>query len=67
ERQVWPLSMIYFERVLVVLAWCRLRADYRTFRLDRIERMDDTGQSFRPRRARLLADFLARFADRPDR
>lgn len=59
QRRVWPLSMVYFERALIVLAHCRLRDDFRSFRLDRITALSETGESFRPRRAALLRAYLA--------
>lgn len=60
RRRIWPLSVVFFERVLIVLALCRLRDDFRSFRLDRITALTDTGESFRPRRAALLHAYLAR-------
>lgn len=60
HRRIWPLSLVFFERALIVLAFCRLRQDFRAFRLDRISALSEPGESFRPRRARLLRDYLAR-------
>ena len=59
QRRIWPLSVVFFERVLIVLAYCRLREDFRAFRLDRIATLAETSESFRPRRAALLRDYLA--------
>jgi predicted DNA-binding transcriptional regulator YafY len=59
ERTVYPLSLAYSERVLAVLAWCCLRQDFRIFRADRIAAAVRTGESFRPRRASMLRDYLA--------
>lgn len=36
RRTVWPLMIGYADATRIVLAWCELRADFRTFRLDRI-------------------------------
>ena len=60
QRRIWPLSVVFFERVLIVLAYCTLRQDFRAFRLDRIGQMQTTGESFRPRRAALLRQYLER-------
>jgi predicted DNA-binding transcriptional regulator YafY len=60
RRRIWPLSVVFFERVLIVLAFCTLRQDFRAFRLDRIGQMQVTGESFRPRRASLLRQYLER-------
>ena len=62
HRRIWPLSVVFFERVLIVLAYCTLRQDFRAFRLDRIRHLETTGHSFRPRRAALLREYLARNA-----
>lgn len=59
ERRVWPLSVVYLERVSILLAWCRERAAFRRFRTDRITHARPTGASFRPRRVPLLRDFIA--------
>lgn len=36
ERIVWPFAIALFDRADVLLGWCELRSDYRTFRIDRI-------------------------------
>jgi predicted DNA-binding transcriptional regulator YafY len=36
ERTVWPLVIGYLHAVRVLIAWCELRNDFRSFRLDRI-------------------------------
>lgn len=36
ERVIWPYGLAFFERVRLVCAWCELRADHRSFRLDRV-------------------------------
>jgi predicted DNA-binding transcriptional regulator YafY len=37
ERTIWPLVIGYLDSVRVLIAWCELRDDFRTFRLDRID------------------------------
>ncbi|MGZ9811680.1 helix-turn-helix transcriptional regulator [Pseudoroseicyclus sp. H15] len=63
EREIYPLALMYTERTLTVLAWCCLREDFRRFRSDRIEAAEDTGRSFRPARASLLREYLARLQE----
>ncbi|MGR3761375.1 helix-turn-helix transcriptional regulator [Roseobacteraceae bacterium NS-SX3] len=58
ERQVKPLSVVYFDRSTVLLAWCNLRQDVRVFRLDRMHGLQVTGDSFRPHRVPMLRDAL---------
>lgn len=36
ERVVWPFALAFFDRVRLLLAWCELRQDFRSFRTDRI-------------------------------
>lgn len=57
SRRVWPLSIVFLDRSLMLLAWCCLRQDFRRFDVSRIGRAERTGQSFRPRRVPLLRDF----------
>lgn len=59
DRQILPLAIVYLERVLVLLAWCCLRQDYRKFRVDRIAGIQMTEASFRPRRVPMLRDYVA--------
>lgn len=62
RRVIRPLALMYSDRVLTVLSWCCLRADFRMFRLDRIDAVEARGTSFRPRRASLLREYLARLS-----
>lgn len=62
RRRVWPLAIVYLDRLLVVLAWCCLREGYRKFQVERITKVDTTGDTFRPRRAAMLRDYLAELA-----
>jgi len=39
ERVVRPFALGFFDRVRMILAWCELRDDFRSFRADRIEAM----------------------------
>ncbi|MCJ8333976.1 MAG: YafY family transcriptional regulator [Epibacterium sp.] len=58
-RQVKPLSLLYFDRSTVLVAWCYLRQAFRVFRLDRMEALEVSDQSFRPDRVPLLRDAMA--------
>jgi predicted DNA-binding transcriptional regulator YafY len=59
-RTLWPLSIVYVNGGFVLLAHCRLREDFRMFRVERIGNASLTNSSFRPRRAALLREYLAR-------
>lgn len=60
RRTIWPLAIVYLDRMLVVLARCCLRDDFRIFRVDRITTVATAGISFRPHRAALLRSYLTR-------
>ena len=59
QRTVKPLGIVYFQDTNVLLSWCHLRQDFRMFRLDRMDDLEVTDQSFRPHRVSLLRDHLA--------
>ena len=48
ERTVRPLCLAYFGPVWLLSAWCELRDDFRTFRLDRIDGFDVPGDQLPP-------------------
>jgi predicted DNA-binding transcriptional regulator YafY len=58
-RNVWPLSIVFLDRKLMLLAWCCLRQDFRRFDLARMGSVARTGGSFRPRRVPMLREFHA--------
>lgn len=60
ERRVDPLGFVYLDRSNVLMAWCHLRHDFRTFRLDRISHFERTANSFRPKRVSMLREHLER-------
>ena len=60
ERVVWPLALAYFESVQMLVAWCELRVDFRTFRMDRIHEATPVEGRFGRRRAVLLAEWRRR-------
>lgn len=37
RRVVWPITIGYFDATRLLIAWCELRDDFRTFRTDRIQ------------------------------
>lgn len=65
QRTVWPLAIVYLESALMLLAHCRLRGDFRMFRLERMQKVEPTTTSFRPRRAGLLRLYLEELKARP--
>lgn len=65
-RRIWPFAVGYQETSRLIMAWCELRADFRSFRTDRVERADFTGERYPERpailRARWRRDQQARWA-----
>jgi predicted DNA-binding transcriptional regulator YafY len=57
HRRVLPLSVVFLDRTLMLLGWCQLRQDFRRFNLHKIETLDWTTESFRPRRVPMLREF----------
>jgi predicted DNA-binding transcriptional regulator YafY len=60
ERTVRPLCLAYFGPVWLLSAWCELREDFRTFRLDRIDGFNVETDRFRMEPGKTLHDFLKR-------
>jgi predicted DNA-binding transcriptional regulator YafY len=53
QRTLRPLGCFYWGKVWTLAAWCEARQDFRSFRLDRMERIE------------LLQSAAGRFADEP--
>ena len=58
QRVIWPLSVVFLDRTLMLLAWCTWRQGFRRFKLDLMGNITLTDTSFRPRRVPLLREFL---------
>ncbi len=63
ERRIYPLSIVFMDYSLVLIAWCCMRKADRMFRLDRILEAQKTEESFRPRRVALLRDAMQRIKE----
>lgn len=46
ERTIRPLGLFFWGKVWTLAAWCELRQDYRSFRVDRIENITLTENKF---------------------
>jgi predicted DNA-binding transcriptional regulator YafY len=65
ERSVRPLGCFFWGRVWTLAAWCESRADFRSFRLDRIRQWrveEGAGARFTDEPGKTLGDFLRRAA-----
>ena len=64
DRTVWPALLGYHDSARVLIGWCELREDFRSFRLDRIVAADFLEERYPTRPATLRARWLARL-ERP--
>lgn len=63
ERTVWPAMVAYLDAARILVAWCELRQDFRSFRLDRIVTATPLDVRYPSRPAILRARYLASFAE----
>jgi len=60
ERRLRPLALLFWGSVWTLVAWCELRVDFRTFRVDRFQRVDVLEEVFTPERGQNYQDFVVR-------
>jgi predicted DNA-binding transcriptional regulator YafY len=60
DRTVLPLGLFYWGAVWTLVAWCEMRNDFRSFRLDRIAEAEVTDEPFDLEAGQTLEVFLAR-------
>ena len=60
SRDVRPLGLWFWGKVWTLLAWCELRQDFRSFRVDRVRAVAEVGRPFRDEPGKSLEDFLQR-------
>ena len=65
RRTVWPLALAFYGPVWLLVAWCELRQDFRSFRVDRMEEAAVLDDRYAAQPGRRLVDFLARQGGRP--
>ena len=60
ERTVRPLGLFFWGSTWSLNAWCELRTDFRSFRLDRVETLEVLSERFIDEPGRTLEDFFRR-------
>jgi predicted DNA-binding transcriptional regulator YafY len=65
NRTIWPIAMAYYVDVTLVGAWCELRADYRNFRVERIQASKVLEEHFDQDNGRLFREWSALPKERP--
>lgn len=63
ERVAEPLGVVFWGNRWCLAAWCELRQDLRTFRLDRIGALEVLEDRFQPVAGRTLDDYLKKVQD----
>ncbi len=59
ERIVWPLTLVYWGFIWTLGAWCELRQQFRSFRIDRIADVRTLATRFPDESGKRLADYFA--------
>jgi predicted DNA-binding transcriptional regulator YafY len=54
KRRIWPIGIAYFDAQRLVISWCELRNDFRTFRTDRMMEAKVSADKYQERRKALL-------------
>ncbi|MEO1191408.1 MAG: YafY family protein [Pseudomonadota bacterium] len=57
ERSIWPLVLIYYVDAVLLVAWCELRQDLRSFRLERVVRSRGLAEDFKGQGEALIAQW----------
>ncbi len=65
ERTVRPLALHFWGAAWTLAAWCELREDFRTFRIDRTDRLEVMVETYPHEAGRRLEDYLARVTRTP--
>lgn len=64
HRTARPLGLYFWSGVWTLASWCEARADFRSFRVDRMSGVDVGERPFPQEKGRTLADYLARVIKR---
>lgn len=58
ERVIWPLAAFFWGAAWTVLAWCELREDFRSFRLERLAEFETLPGHYPDTSGRRLSDYF---------
>jgi predicted DNA-binding transcriptional regulator YafY len=64
QRTVWPFAVGYHETVRLIITWCELRTDFRSFRTDRVKDADFLEERYPERPAVLRARYRKAMAEK---
>lgn len=60
QRQIQPLGLFFWGSIWTLVAWCELRGDYRSFRLDRIDELSVLDSGFEVSADKNIDHYLSR-------
>jgi predicted DNA-binding transcriptional regulator YafY len=60
ERSARPLALAFWSGTWTLAAWCELREDFRSFRIDRMDAVVVLERAFEPKKGERLEDFIKR-------
>lgn len=58
QRCVWPLGLFFWGQTWTLCSWCELRNDFRNFRIDRVEQLQNRAETFEAVEGQRLEDYL---------
>jgi predicted DNA-binding transcriptional regulator YafY len=58
SREVEPIGLCYYSSSWHLVAWCRMRNDYRDFRISRIKKLSEKEESFQSARHPSIQEYL---------
>ncbi len=58
DRTVWPLGLAFYGPVWILMSWCELRDDFRTFRIDRMTDAQILADSYADEPGKTICDYL---------
>jgi predicted DNA-binding transcriptional regulator YafY len=60
ERRLRPLALLFWGSVWTLVAWCEMRVDFRSFRVDRFQELRVLEETFTSEAGQRYEDFLAK-------
>ncbi len=58
QRVIRPLCLAFVPPIWLLAAWCELRGEFRNFRLDRVQELEELDESFEEEPGKSLDEFL---------
>lgn len=66
DRVIEPLGICFYTMNWHLIAWCRMREEYRDFRIDRIKALKINDELFAPGKRITLREYLAQLSDKTE-